>query len=103
MQLYSKTLAKLISNIDKELEILEMDIVSKEIEIAELNQTVSDFQTKDYERIEFEQRNMLKYMFSDDIEIDGLGISGARLLNKLRQLDKIDNMNEFLTQFGLNK
>jgi uncharacterized protein related to proFAR isomerase len=103
MQLYSNTLTKLILNIDRELETLETNIISKDIEIQDLKQIISNLEKRECDRIDTETRNMFEWAFSYKIELDGLGVSDARLLNELRQLDKIEDMNKFLTQFDLNK
>jgi hypothetical protein len=103
MQLYSENFQKIVSNIDIRFFNLEQNLIDKNIEIVNLKNEIQELHDKNIDQIKSNFSNIVNNLFSDKIELDGLGVSGARLLKELRQLDKIEDMNKFLTQFGLNK
>lgn len=101
MKIYSKTLTKLISNIDIELETLENQISNKNFEICELKETISNLQQQEIDRIGKTLHDMFKHTFSDKINVDGLGVSGVKLLLELRKFEQITSVEDFLTNLGL--
>ena len=103
MELYSENLQKIVKNIDNRFFDLEQELIDKKIEIVNLKYDIQLLQDRIDDDIKSNFSKIVNNLFSNKIEIDGLGVSGVRLLIELRKLDKIEDMNKFLTQFGLNK
>jgi hypothetical protein len=101
MEIYSENLKNIIECVDNTLYKLEQTVRIKDIEIGRLNDMIEEMQENRREKMQIEYMELFDSAFSDNIRVEGLGVSGARLVKKLRECEQILNMKQFLNDLGL--
>lgn len=101
MEIYSENLKNIIECVDNTLYKLEQTVRIKDIEIGRLNDIIEQMQENYREKIQIEYTELFNSAFSDNIRVEGLGVSGARLVKKLRECEQILDVKQFLNDLGL--